>query len=264
MTDADGRNAAVLPLDGREPGDWDTDPTFSPDGTKLAFTRTSPGGVGEAAGPSRILIADVASGAILDEIRPPGGGPTGDDAQPTWSSDGINLAFTRSQVINDNGGNKHIWVVPLADLDRQRDLSATICPGDCEVIDDSPAFSPDGLKVAFNRKHGEPKDQQAGVLIKPLRGGGCRVVLPSVQKDNPDGCDLPIPGTSATGPHQPRDVAWSPDGSKLLFTSRRDLPANSMEQLSVLDIASGDVAPSTTRTTAGRRSPPSSSPSTCR
>ncbi|WP_097871670.1 DUF11 domain-containing protein [Streptomyces sp. rh34] len=244
MADADGSHAEVLELDGRGPKDWDTDPTFSPDGTKLAFTRTSPGGVGDKGGRSSILIADVATGAILDEIRSPEGQQTGDDAQPTWSSDGVNLAFTRSQVINGNGGNKHIWVVPVANLDRQRDLSATICPGDCEVIDDSPAFSPDGTKVAFNRKDGGGRvNQQAGVLIKPLRGGGCRVVLPSVQKDNPDGCDLPVPDTSVTGPHQPRDVAWSPDGSKLLFTSRRELPANSMEQLSVLDIASGDVAP---------------------
>nr|WP_239144167.1 hypothetical protein [Streptomyces sp. SID14515] len=256
MADADGTNAAVLPLAGRGPNDWDTDPTFSPDGTKLAFTRTSPGGTGEAAGPGRILIADVATGAILDEVRPPEGQQAGGDAQPTWSSDGVNLAFTRNQVINGNGGNKHIWVVPVASLDRQRDLSATICPGDCEVIDDSPAFSPDGLKVAFNRKDGGGRvNEQAGVLIKPLSGGGCRVVLPSVQKDNPAGCDLPIPDTTATGPHQPRDVAWSPDGSKLLFTSRRELAPNSMEQLSVLDIASGDLAP-VDNTHAGRQKEP--------
>ncbi|MFD4025458.1 hypothetical protein ACFWRV_18365 [Streptomyces sp. NPDC058576] len=244
MTDADGRNAAVLPLAGRGANDWDTDPAFSPDGTKLVFTRTSPGGTGDAAGPSRILIADVASGEILDEVRPPADQETGGDAQPTWSSDGANLAFTRNQTINGNGGNKHIWVAPVADLGSQRDLSATICPGACEVIDDSPAFSPDGLKVAFNRKDGGGRvNQQAGVLVKPLSGGGCRVVLPSVQKDNPAGCDLPIPDTSATGPHQPRDVAWTPGGDKLVFTARRELAPNSMEQLSVLDIASGDLAP---------------------
>ncbi|MQS38176.1 hypothetical protein FFZ77_21890, partial [Streptomyces katsurahamanus] len=61
LTDADGSNAAPMPLAGRGPRDWDTDPTFSPDGTKLAFTRTSPGGVGGAAGPSRIVIAEVAT-----------------------------------------------------------------------------------------------------------------------------------------------------------------------------------------------------------
>ncbi|MEU3154372.1 hypothetical protein [Streptomyces griseus] len=256
LADADGTNAAVLPLAGRGPNDWDTDPTFSPDGTKLAFTRTSPGGTGEAAGPGRVLIADVATGAILDEVRPPEGQQAGGDAQPTWSSDGVNLAFTRNQVINGNGGNKHIWVVPVADLGRQRDLSATICPGDCDVIDDSPAFSPDGLKVAFNRKDGGGRvNEQAGVLIKPLSGGGCRVVLPSVQKDNPAGCDLPIPDTTTTGPFQPRDVAWSPDGSTLLFTSRRELAPNSMEQLSVLDIASGDLAP-VDNTHAGRQKEP--------
>ncbi|MGW3211946.1 hypothetical protein ACWDBC_06780 [Streptomyces parvus] len=256
MADADGGNAAALPLAGRGPNDWDTDPAFSPDGTKLAFTRTSPGGTGDAAGPSRILVADVASGEILDEVRPPEGQQTGGDAQPTWSSDGVNLAFTRNHVINGNGGNKHIWVVPVADLGNQRDLSATICPGACDVIDDSPAFSPDGLKVAFNRKDGGGRvNQQAGVLIKPLRGGGCRVVLPSVQKDNPDGCDLPVPDTTATGPHQPRDVAWTPSGDKLVFTARRELAPNSMEQLSVLDIASGELTP-VDNTHAGRQKEP--------
>ncbi|NUV83083.1 DUF11 domain-containing protein [Streptomyces sp. CAI-155] len=244
MVDADGTNGAALPLAGRGERDWDTDPTFSPDGTKLAFTRTSPGGVGGAAGPGRILIADVATGAILDEIRPPEGQQQGGDAQPTWSSDGLNLAFTRTQVINGHGGNKHIWTVPAARLDQQRDLSSTICYGDCEVIDDSPAFSPDGTRVAFNRKDGGGRiNERAGVLIKPLRGGGCRVVLPSSERDNPDGCDQQIPDTTDTGPFQPRDVAWSPDGSHLVLTSRREQPVNSMEQLSVLDLASGELTP---------------------
>ncbi|PVC87764.1 hypothetical protein DBP19_24760 [Streptomyces sp. CS090A] len=244
MVDADGTNGSALPLAGRGERDWDTDPTFSPDGTKIAFTRTSPGGVGEAAGPGRILIADVASGAILDEIRPPEGQQQGRDAQPTWSSDGVNLAFTRTQVINGNGGNKHIWVVPVASLGQQRDLSATICPGDCEVIDDSPAFSPDGTRVAFNRKDGGGRiNERAGIIVKPLRGGGCRVVLPSSERDNPDGCDQEIPDTTGTGPFQPRDVAWSPDGSRIVLSSRREQAVNSMEQLSVLDLASGELTP---------------------
>ncbi|MEW1610989.1 MULTISPECIES: hypothetical protein [unclassified Streptomyces] len=256
MVDADGTDGAALPLAGRGDRDWDTDPTFSPDGTKLAFTRTSPGGVGEAAGPGRILIADVATGAILDEIRPPEGRQQG-DAQPTWSSDGVNLAFTRNHTINGNGGNKHIWTVPVSRLDQQRDLSATICPGGCEVIDDSPAFSPDGTRVAFNRKDGGGRiNERAGILIKPLRGGGCRVVLPASQRDNPDGCAQEIPDTTATGPFQPRDAAWSPDGSRIVLTSRRALAPNSMEQLSVLDLASGELKPLDNEHT-GRQKEPS-------
>ncbi|MGN5377625.1 TolB family protein [Streptomyces lasalocidi] len=69
--DADGNNLQVMPLAGRGPKDWDTDPTLSPDGKYLAFTRTSPGGVGPAAGPSRVLVADATTGAIVHEIVPP-------------------------------------------------------------------------------------------------------------------------------------------------------------------------------------------------
>ncbi|MEV1044813.1 hypothetical protein [Streptomyces sp. NPDC049916] len=244
LADADGTDAAALPLAGRGPNDWDTDPAFSPDGTKLAFTRTSPGGVGEASGPGRVLIADAATGAILDEIRPPGGQQGGSDAQPTWSSDGTTLAFTRTQVINGNGGNKHIWTVPVNDLGQQRDLSAASCPGPCEVIDDSPAFSPDGTRVAFNRKDGGGRtNEQAGIVVRPLRGDGCQVVLPASQRDNPAACGQPLPDTSTTGPFQPRDVAWSPDGSRIALTSRRELAPNSSEQLSVLDLASGELTP---------------------
>ncbi|MGQ4420540.1 TolB family protein, partial [Streptomyces sp. SAS_269] len=129
LADADGTNAQAMPLAGRGATDWDTDPAFSPDDRYLAFTRTSPGGLGDAAGPSRILIADAATGAITGRITPPAGQQQGEDAQPTWSSDGTTLAFTRNEVIGGSGGNKHIWTVPVNHLDQQRDLSATICPG---------------------------------------------------------------------------------------------------------------------------------------
>lgn len=196
MADADGSNAAPLPLAGRGAADWDTDPTFSPDGKSLAFTRTSPGGVGEAAGPSRILVADVATGAITGQITPPAGEQTGGDAQPTWSSDGTTLAFTRNEVIDGNGGNKHIWTVPVDRLDQQRDLSATICPGGCAVIDDSPAFSPDGTGIAFNRKSGGGVvDERGGILLTSLTGDDCRVLTPA---------DLDLPGACGGRCRTPR------------------------------------------------------------
>ncbi|MFI6727344.1 hypothetical protein [Streptomyces atratus] len=256
LADADGTHEAAMPLAGRGPRDWDTDPTFSPDGTKLAFTRTSPGGVGQAAGPSSILIADVATGAIVGKVVPPEGQLAGGDAQPTWSSDGTTLAFTRNHVIRGLGGIKHVWTVPVAALDQQRDLSVTICPGECKVIDDSPAFSPDGGTLAFNRKDGGGRvNERDGILVTSLTGGECRVVLPSVQRNNPDACHQDIPDTSQTGPFQPRDVAWSPDAGRLVLSSRRALAPNSPEQLSVLDLSSGTLTPFGDRLTGRQKEP---------
>ncbi|MEU5098503.1 hypothetical protein [Streptomyces sp. NPDC020996] len=241
--DADGSGAAPLPLAGRGATDWDTDPAFSPDGKYLAFTRTSPGGVG---GPSRILVADVATGAITGEITPPAGEQTGRDAQPTWSSDGRTLAFTRSEVIDGTGGNKHVWTVPVAHLDQQRDLSAAICPGACEVIDDSPAFSPDGTAVAFNRKSGGGRiDERDGILLTSLTGDDCRVLTPAAARDLPGACGRQLPDTSATGPFQPRDAAWTADGKSLVISSRAAVAVNSPEKLSLLDVGSGDLTPLT-------------------
>ncbi|WP_425276004.1 TolB family protein, partial [Streptomyces africanus] len=107
----------------------------------------------------------------------------GGDAQPTWSPDGRTLAFTRNEVIGGNGGNKHIWTVPVARLHQQHDLSADICPGDCAVIDDSPAFSPDGTSLAFNRKSGGGRvDERAGILLTSLTGDDCRVLTPAAAR----------------------------------------------------------------------------------
>lgn len=240
IADADGSHAAPLPLAGRSPKDWDTDPTFSPDGRFLAFTRSSPGGVGGAAGPARILIADAATGAIRGEITPPAGQAGGGDAQPAWSSDGTTLAFTRNLVINGGGGNKHIWTVPVGHLDRQRDLSATVCPGACEVIDDSPAFSPDGATIAFNRKNGGGRiDEQGGILLASAAGGACRVLLPDAGRDVPGACGRELPGTPARGPFQPRDAAWTADGKGLVLSARGSRAPNSPEKLKLVDVASG-------------------------
>ncbi|MCD9196243.1 DUF11 domain-containing protein [Streptomyces albireticuli] len=256
LADADGTNAAPMPLAGRGPRDWDTDPAFSPDGKFLAFTRTSPGGTGGKGGPGRILIADATSGALVGRIEPPAGQRPGGDAQPAWSPDGTVIAFTRNHVIDGGGGNKHVWTAPVASPDRQRDLSAALCPGNCQVIDDSPAFSPDGRTVALNRKDGGGRiNERNGVLLASPAGDGCRVVLPVGLRDDPGACRRELPDNTTTGPFQPRDVAWSADGGTLVFSARRALAPNSPEGLKTLDLADGKLT-HLTRALPGRQKEP--------
>lgn len=258
LTDTDGMNEAVMDLEGRGAQDWDTDPSFSPDGTKLAFTRTSPAGGEGATRTSRVLVADRATKKIIGEVVPPSGEGVGGDAQPTWSPDGTLLAFTRNQVIRGLGGIKHVWTAPVKSLEKQRDLSDTdtACPDECKVIDDSPAFSPDGKAIAFNRKdRADQINQRASIVVTSPDGTGCRVVLPSDRRDNPAACGEEIPDVSAGGPYQPRDVAWSPDGARLVLSHRRDIAPNSPEQLSELDLATGTLTPLTAKLPGRQKEP---------
>jgi len=225
LANADGSNAAPLPLSDREPGDWETDPTWSPDGRFIAFTRQSPGGV--TGGPAtRIFIADAATGQVTGAL--PGSDPTLADAQPVYSAGGDTIAFTRVANIGGSLANKHIWLTSATALGNQRDLTAAVCGATCPVVDDSPAFSPDDTQVTFNRKND-------AVLTVSADGTGCRVLLPAGQSS----CAGPI--TAPTGPYQPRDVAYSPDGSRLMLTTRRAAATTSPETLAVLDIASGQL-----------------------
>ncbi|MBO1420469.1 PD40 domain-containing protein, partial [Streptomyces sp. FH025] len=237
LTDADGSNPHPMNLAGRGPLDRDTDPSLSPDGRLMVFSRSSPGGGQEPASPGRILVAEVATGAIVGTVQPPAGQQGASDGEPFWSPDGKLIAFSRTAVVNGNAGNLHIWTVTAGNLAQQTDLSRAICPGTCNVIDDSPVFSPDGRRIAFNRKAGDGgNNRQDGVVVTSPTGEDCAVVLPAGL--GAGACTRPLPDRS-NGPFQPRDVAWTANGAQLVLTSRRDLPPNAREGLKIYDFATG-------------------------
>ncbi|HEX4701486.1 MAG TPA: hypothetical protein VH352_05095 [Pseudonocardiaceae bacterium] len=229
LANADGSDAVPLPLSDRKPGDWEIDPGWSPDGRFIVFTRQSPGGVDGP--PTRIFIADVATGQVIAAV-PPGPDPTLNDAEPMWSPDGKTIAFSRGTNVGGSLAEKHIWLTSATALGNQRDLTAAVCGTGCPVIDDSPVFSPDGTRVAFNREHD-------GMLMALSAPTGCRVLLPAGQNS----CAGPI--DAPAGPFQPRDISFSPDGNRAVLTPRRAADLNSPEMLAVVDVATGQLTPIT-------------------
>ncbi|WP_447009217.1 hypothetical protein [Saccharothrix hoggarensis] len=247
LADADGGNQRRLEVADRRATDWEFDAAWSPDGRSLAFARRSPGGVRPNGGPSRVVVVDVATGAVTGRLVPPAEVADQEDTQPAWSPDGRTLAFTRGRVFDGPTAevrDNHVWTARAGALDGQRDVSAAVCGFDCEVTDDSSVFSPDGRTLAFNR-------EADGVLLVSVEDDECRVLLPAGR----DTCSAPLTG-SPDGPFQPRDVAFAPDGERVVLTARRTGDLRSPEELVVVALATGAVR-RITSTLPGRQKEPS-------
>lgn len=75
-------------------------PHFSPDGTRLLYTRFVSGGYGVEGSLSRVTIYDFATESTRDLTD------TGKDSYPVWSPNGSQIAF-----LSTRGGSQALWVM---------------------------------------------------------------------------------------------------------------------------------------------------------
>jgi len=175
---------------------FDFGPTWSPDGTQIAFASEFVTGeiqdvivlgengservVQEITGDRDILIVDPDGS---DRIRLTDNQIS--DEQPTWSPDGTQLAF-----VSDRTGDVEIFTM---NSDGESVHQLTASPG----ADWEPAWSPDGSRIAFTSN----------------RTGDWEVYV-----TNTDGTDI----TQLTvDPGSDRGPAWSPNGDQIAFSSDR-------------------------------------------
>ncbi|MBR1124542.1 PD40 domain-containing protein [Bradyrhizobium lablabi] len=180
-------------------------PVFSPDGSKIAF-------VGSGLVGSGIFVKDIVTGAIALVSTSAAGTPAnGGSYDLTFSPDGSKIAFASpatNLVAGDTNGAYDIFVKDLTTGAVTR-VSVDAAGAEGDGYSDTPVFSPDGNKIAFQSSASNlvagDTNNATDVFVKDLTTG--TVTLVSVN------------GVGAQGNLASGTPVFSPDGNKVAFQS---------------------------------------------
>ena len=172
-------------------------------GMAVGFPRLLPGGgiiayTHDTDGIADIYALDVVRTYRLNLTRT----PTQSETRPTWSSDGVRLAYERNeQAVNQ------LCVLRIGRENR--------CFPRYEFFDNNPVWSPDGRWLAFNSAGAE---------------GGNLFLLDTISGE--------VHRTNLVTQEVHRAYSWSPDSTRLAFSQYR---SDGYVEMSILDLATGEV-----------------------
>lgn len=206
VMDADGSDPRQVTAD--EENLWSGQPTWSPDGTELAYVR----------GQSVASTVSSKYGELYrieldgEGMRPVTTGRP--DTDPDWSPDGRAIAFVRGESLSSfTDANDDLYVLEL-DTGEVRRLTRT----PAGTFESAPAWSPDGSRIAFARTTRRSQfDGTASLHVIDRDGSRERRLL-----------DYELFATA------PYSLAWSPDGRSLALETSSEIGCTS---ISVVDVS---------------------------